>query len=144
MSQTRLTMPAANLDRADLLRVQASDFISHLAIAYVPEPQGAIKVTRADDVLVPSAAHRVAAAVTDDGAHTEALVQVPYFDASVCAAADGPQGVAWAAVHTAHLQMPNSFCCWFQMLMLVPLVSNKGLLSVLKKPEASQPQASQP
>ena len=46
-AKKQLTMPAANLDRADLLRVQASDFISHLAVAYVSEPQGAVKATRA-------------------------------------------------------------------------------------------------
>ena len=61
-------------------------------------------MTRADDVFISGTAHRVAAAVTDDGAHTEALVEVPHLDASVCAAADCPQGVARAAIHTAHLQ----------------------------------------
>lgn len=61
-------------------------------------------MTRADDVFISGTAHRVAAAVTDDGAHTEALVEVPHLDASVCAAADRPKGVARAAVHTAHLQ----------------------------------------
>lgn len=88
--------------------MQASDLVRHLAIANIPEPQGAIKVTRANNVFVPCAAHRVAAAVADDGAHAETLVQVPYFDASVCAAADCSEGVAWAAVHTAHLHNRTS------------------------------------
>ena len=70
--------------------MQPSDFIRHLAIANVPEPQGAIKMARAYDVLVPCAAHGVAAAVANDGAQAVALVQVPHFDASVCAAADRP------------------------------------------------------
>lgn len=91
------------MDGADLLGVQASDFIGHLAAANVPEPESAVKVAGADDVLIPCAAHRVAAAVADDGAHTEALVQIPQLDAPICAAADSPKGVTWAAVHTAHL-----------------------------------------
>ena len=67
--------------------MQASDFIRHLAIANVPEPQGAVKVARANDVLVPCAAHGVAAAVAYDGAQAVALMQVPDFNASVCATA---------------------------------------------------------
>lgn len=105
------TIPSANLDGADLLGVQASDFISHLAAANVPEPQSAVKVSGADDVLIPCTAHRVAAAVADDGAHTEALVQVPHLDAPVGAAADGPKGVAGAAVHTAHLKARKTIRC---------------------------------
>lgn len=62
-------------------------------------------------MLIPGTAHRVAAAVADDGAHTEALVQVPYLDAPVGAAADGPKGVAWATVHTAHLTEGKTTCC---------------------------------
>ena len=97
------TAPGADLYGADLLCVQASDFICHLAAAYVPEPQGAIEMTGANDVLISGTTHRVAAAVTDDGAHTEALVEVPHLDASVGAAADSPKTVAWTAVHAAHL-----------------------------------------
>lgn len=98
------TIPSSDLDGADLLRMQASNLIGHPATARVPEPECAVKVAGADDVVVASAAHRIAAAVADDGAHAEALVQVPQLDAPVCAAADCSQGVAGAAVYTAHLQ----------------------------------------
>ena len=84
--------------------MQASDFIGHLAAAYVPEPQSAIKMSGAYDVLISGTAHRVAAAVADDCAHTETLTEVPHLDAPVCATADCPKRVAWAAVHTAYLQ----------------------------------------
>ena len=100
----QLTVSGPNLHRAYLLCVQASDFIRHLAVPDIPEPQRAVEVTRADEVLIPGAAHRVAAAVADDGTQAVALVQVPHFDASVCAAADCPERGAGTAVNTAHLQ----------------------------------------
>ena len=99
-----LTISDAGLHRADLLRMQASHFICHLAIPDVPKPESAVKVARTDDVLVSGAAHRVAAAVAHDGAQAVALVQVPHLDGPVCAAADSPQGGAGTAIHTAHLQ----------------------------------------
>lgn len=101
--QRGFTISAANLHRANLLSMQSSHFIRHLATADVPEPQSAVKVTGTNEVLIPSAAHRVAAAVAHDGAQAVTLVEVPYFDGPVCAAADGPQRRAWTAVHTAHL-----------------------------------------
>lgn len=104
------TIPGANLDGADLLGMQTSNLIRHPAAACVPEAQRAVKVTGADDVLIPGAAHRVAAAVADDGFCAEAPVEVPEFDAAVCAAADCSQGVAWAAIHTTHLQPVASPC----------------------------------
>ena len=54
--------------------MQAGHFICHFAAPQIPKPESAIEVPRADDVLVPGAPHRVAAAVTDDGACAEALV----------------------------------------------------------------------
>lgn len=104
------TIPSADLDGADLLCVQTSDLIRHPAAACVPEAQSAVKVTGADDVLIPGAAHGVAAAVADDGFGAEAPVEVPQLDAPVCAAADCSQGVAWATVHTAHLQPTANAC----------------------------------
>ena len=58
-------------------------------------------------MLVPGAAHRVAAAVADNGAQAVTLVEVPHLDAPVCAAADCSQGGAWAAVDTTHLEVQS-------------------------------------
>lgn len=85
--------------------MQPGDLIRHLATPDVPEPQSAIKVTGTDEVLIPTAAHRVAAAVAHDGAQAVTLVEVPYLDGPVCAAADSSQRRAWTAIHTAHLHM---------------------------------------
>ena len=84
--------------------MQSSHFICHLATPQVPEPESAVKVARTNDVLISCAAHRVAAAVADDGACAEALVQVPHLDAAVCTATYGPCCCAAAAVDAADLQ----------------------------------------
>lgn len=99
-----LTRLGADLHRTDLLCVQPSYFICHFAIPEIPKSKRAIKVPGADHMLVSGASHRVAAAVADDGARAEALVQIPHLDAAICAAADCPRGCAAAAVDTAHLQ----------------------------------------
>jgi L-aminopeptidase/D-esterase-like protein len=102
-AQRIVTISGPDLHRANLLCMQPSHFIGHLASPDVPEPQSAVKVTRTDEVLIPSAAHRVAAAVAHDGAQAVTLVEVPYLDGSICAAADSSERRAWTAVHTAHL-----------------------------------------
>lgn len=84
--------------------MQPSHFICHLATTQIPEPESAVKVAGTNDVLISRAPYGVAAAVADDGACAEALVQVPHFDAAVCAAAYGPCWRAAAAVNTADLQ----------------------------------------
>lgn len=85
------------------------DFIGHFAIPQIPESQRPVEMPGADDVLISCAAHRVAAAVAHNGVGTEAPVQIPHLDASVCSATDSPRGIALAAIHTADLhpeQMP--------------------------------------
>jgi len=107
-AQRIVTISGADLHRANLLCMQSSHFIRHLATPDVPEPQSAVKVTGTDEVLISGAAHRVAAAVAHDGAQAVTLVEVPYLDGPICAAADSPQRGAWTAVHTAHLHKARS------------------------------------